>query len=40
MAYTPNEHITIDEQFVVFRGECPVYTAKIRKVWDQIMACC
>ena len=24
MAYTPNEHITIDEQFVVFRGKCPI----------------
>ena len=23
MAYTPNEHITIDEQLVVFRRKCP-----------------
>jgi len=22
-AYTPNEHITNDEQLVVFRGKCP-----------------
>ena len=23
MAYTPNEHVTSDEQLVVFRGKCP-----------------
>ena len=23
MAYTPNEHVTTDEQAVVFRGKCP-----------------
>jgi len=23
MAYAPNEHITIDELVVVFRGKCP-----------------
>jgi len=25
MAYTPNEHIIIDEQLVVFRGKCPFH---------------
>jgi len=25
MAYPPNEHITIDEQLVVFRGKCPFH---------------
>jgi len=25
MAYNPNEHITNDEQFVIFRGECPFH---------------
>jgi len=25
MAYTPNEHTTIDEQLVVFRGKCPFH---------------
>jgi len=25
MAYTPNEHIIIDEQLVVFRAKCPTH---------------
>ena len=36
MAYTPKEHVTTDEQLVVFRG----YKVKNMKVRDQIMSCC
>jgi hypothetical protein len=42
IAYTPNEHITINGQIVVLRDKCLfcVYKIKTEKARDQSMGCC
>ena len=43
MAYPPNEHITIDEQLVVFRGKCPFHMfikSKPGKYGIKLWVCC